>query len=70
MKDRGIRRKNLARVKARVKKIYKDIWKFPESLITSRRIGKEAAVHMRGCACPVCQDNNTRPKEKWPKIYE
>lgn len=70
MKDRGIRRKHFARIKAKVTKIVRDVWKLPDAdtWLTPRRIGAMASVHLRGCACQMCQNNNTRPKEKWPKI--
>lgn len=70
MKDRGIRRKHLARIKAKVKRIVRDVWKLSnaDEWLTPRTVGVLASVHLRGCACQACQDHNTQRKEKWPKI--
>jgi hypothetical protein len=51
MKDRGVRRADDRRIKSKYRKVEKS-WSGQEP--SAKAIGKQAAVHGKGCSCSMC----------------
>ena len=43
--------------KAKARRVLKDIYHNRELADDVKRVGKQAAVHSRGCSCPLCCHN-------------